>query len=281
MVTSVCEGLGLGLPDDLMPANPSNPRGFYESIAICRAHEALLGELGSAWFDVQELPADWLQHPSVDRCRAAVTDVIAGMNQQTVAHVIKDPRLCVLAPLWRGVAESLGLQIQVLIPIRHPADVAMSLDRRDQINPLIGLVLWWRHVTAAVQFAADHPNAVLAYDATLHEPRLLYDALKDQLQLPLSDWDQAMERECLGRVADDLRHHRGDRADFAGHRYFLDRCEGLHDALLERKAIDRTFTQPETPAAVQRVCTWFPEWRRLFDRYTDLRTPQPGAEAGS
>ena len=51
---------GASLPATLMPPADYNPKGFFESLSIFRAHQQLLAELGSSWDDQSPLPKGWL-----------------------------------------------------------------------------------------------------------------------------------------------------------------------------------------------------------------------------
>ena len=48
--------LGAAAPRTLMPADPSNPRGFWESNKLVPIDEAILAAMGSSWHDWQPMP---------------------------------------------------------------------------------------------------------------------------------------------------------------------------------------------------------------------------------
>ena len=43
----------------LEPQTGINKQGFWEHADVVSGHEALLGDLDSAWYDVRALPGDW------------------------------------------------------------------------------------------------------------------------------------------------------------------------------------------------------------------------------
>lgn len=47
--------LGVGLPDNLQPAQAENERGFFESTVIGQAHDKLLAANGAGWNSLDDL----------------------------------------------------------------------------------------------------------------------------------------------------------------------------------------------------------------------------------
>ena len=68
------------------------------------------------------------------RLRAIVADEFAGKP----LWAVKDPRMCRLMPLWRGIFRAAGTNASCLIVLRSPVEVARSLARRDDIAVVVG-----------------------------------------------------------------------------------------------------------------------------------------------
>ena len=54
-----------------------------------------------------------------------------------------------------------------ILPLRHPAEVAASLEARDGLNPALGQIIWLRHVLDAERFTRHSPRVVTTFDSLL------------------------------------------------------------------------------------------------------------------
>jgi len=148
-LTRVLNLLGCALPGDLLGSNESNPRGHWESMRAIEINEALLGSLGRSWNDVRNLPSNWLLRPEAELARRQVHAFVKGEISPGKLWVLKEPRLCRLAPLWIEVFEEEGVDVRVIVPIRHPGEVASSLARRNRMIAERSDLLWIQHVLEA------------------------------------------------------------------------------------------------------------------------------------
>ncbi len=144
-------GLHVG---ELVPAGPDNPRGYFESAEVLKAHEALLA--------AQE--RDWTCPPHRFDARAAdlgpLAAVLAGLASAGRPWGVKDPRLLFLLPAWLEILPAMRL----LGVLRHPAAVAASLTARNGFAPPVARALADAHLArlAALQRSLGFP--VLDFD---------------------------------------------------------------------------------------------------------------------
>lgn len=148
-LTRVLNLLGCALPSDLLGANYSNPEGHWESLRAIEINDSLLNALGRRWDDIRELPVDWLGRPETDIARQQIRAFVDREFSPYMLSVLKEPRLCHLAPLWIEVLHEAGIQARIVIPVRHPAEVAYSLARRDGIAVGRTHLLWMQHLLQA------------------------------------------------------------------------------------------------------------------------------------
>jgi len=122
----------------LYEANPANPRGLYERHDVVDFNDRWLGVLGGSWWappNVKEQTWRSIDPKELERDRQSL-DVFHPDNS---GWFVKDPRLSLLLPLW----DRLALQrLPVLIGVREPRDVAMSLNVRNGMTLRRGLALW-------------------------------------------------------------------------------------------------------------------------------------------
>ena len=61
--------------------------------------------------------------------------------------LVKDPRLCLVLDLWRAVGDALGRTIKCVVVVRHPDEIAASLERREEMPFQVVIALqgfYWR-----------------------------------------------------------------------------------------------------------------------------------------
>ena len=173
--------LGLHVPQPEVPADETNPRGFFESQWVVAFHKELLfhnpvvrtmdsrpeaqgfGERLSARPDAREALDAWLveqlAHPQV---------------------LVKDPRAFWVHALWREVAASHGADIAFLTMVRHPVEVAKSRDtayltdrddsfRRRRVTA--NVAAWCNAAFVSEEVSRPDPRAFVRYDDLLADWR--------------------------------------------------------------------------------------------------------------
>ena len=168
-LTGMLHHLGVALGEHLMPATTDNPRGYWEHSDIVRAHERLLGALGSAWDDINPLPLGF-EHS--EAARAAAPELLALASRDfggTPLWGLKDPRLCRLMPLWAELLAAEGVGPRYLLALRHPLDVAASLGARDGIGNARAGLLWLGHLLAAERATRGQPRLIVHYEDLVGE----------------------------------------------------------------------------------------------------------------
>ncbi|MCT0224975.1 glycosyltransferase [Synechococcus sp. CS-1328] len=173
LLGSLLPALGVPLPGDLIAADPHNPEGYYERADLTALQEQLLISLGQWWpaeAGVMELTEGWLGFPAVRRCAASLTRLLAEEQRcQPGPWALKDPRTSLLLPLWRQVAAELDQPLKLVLSVRDPAEVMVSLLQRDRLAA--GMTawraqrLWWRHHQALLNGGDNLPLLVVDYAA--------------------------------------------------------------------------------------------------------------------
>lgn len=179
--------LGARLPGDVLGGNRSNPRGHWEPRRVIAINEALLAGLGRRWDDPRELPGGWCEGAAADAARAAIAGFAATELAAAPLSVVKDPRLCLLAPLWLEVLAERGLDTRVIVPLRDPVAVVASLQRRDGMAVASAARLWQRHLVAAEAASRARPRVRVRYAELLADWRAAVAMIADTLQLAWPD----------------------------------------------------------------------------------------------
>jgi len=185
-MTGVLNKLGCysGQDDDLFSPDSSNSFGYFERKDVVSCNEGILsnyffdefkshivsncfedkyrldgyGWMFSAWSPSrinrasQEAPQ--CIYDSIKKLQSTVSD-------DSLAYVIKDPRISITFPLWAGTFNEKPL---VIIMLRNPMHVADSLFKRDGIPIAIGLDIWASYTISSFENTEEHPRLIVSYD---------------------------------------------------------------------------------------------------------------------
>ena len=197
-------GVQLGRDDELLAPASDNPQGFFERVDVVAIDEALLGELSGAWDAPPAISGEWWRADRLGHLRAEA-EAVGARFAGAPAWAIKDPRMSVLLDFWYGV---LG-PAPTLVCVRHPLEVALSLNRRNGISYALGLQLWSRYHSAIDAATRDRGRVVTHYAAWLPDDSDELDRVAQSLGLAESPGLVPSGNLVEGRVVDrQLRHGR-------------------------------------------------------------------------
>jgi GT2 family glycosyltransferase/glycosyltransferase involved in cell wall biosynthesis len=193
-------GLYLGRPEDLYPPCAENPDGHWEYTKLVESNNELLNSLGGAWDSPPALPRGWHERPELAQHRAKAR-LILGDFRGNEPWGWKDPRNCLTLPFWLDILPD----ARVVICVRNPLEVALSLHLRNNFSFQMSLGLWRtysRHVLAATD---GRKRLVTHYEAYFEDARSALRRVADGLQLPVAENVLA---DCCRGVSHPHRHHR-------------------------------------------------------------------------
>lgn len=180
-------GAGYFMGDRLLPANPSNPKGFFEDIEVNAINEEILATvaprrpplLGRFFFRSIPLPYQrWLLALPDDVYPKAPPSVAARIEAvvRRSPYCLKDPRFSYTLPIWQPHMRDPLL----LVVFRHPLATARSIVAECRNSPLLhtlamdlpaALEVWramYTHVVASRERGGDwlflHYEQILAGD---------------------------------------------------------------------------------------------------------------------
>lgn len=202
-LTRVINLHGMALGSELMGAIADvNETGFWENQSIVTLHDRLLAGIGSSWDDPRELREGWLE----DALAAGYLEQLVALIEREFGDAgdwaVKDPRLCRLLPLWLRALADLDIEPKLIFALRHPAEVASSLMKRDQLSAATASLLWLRHLAEPVRASRTLSRCVVGYDELLLDWRDCMDRIASSLAL---EWP-VPSRTCATEVHAHLRH---------------------------------------------------------------------------
>ncbi len=203
-----CLGLlGVTLGTNLMPAHPEfNARGHWEHSDAAALNEQLLAALERTWQDERRLPAKWSSSPTIAGYREEMTSFLHRTFSSSVLWGLKDPRLCRLLPLWLEALRETQTTPVFIFALRHPAEVARSLARRNDMPEARAYLLWLIYMLEAERASRDYPRAVVSYEALLADWHTALSPLNAILDIDLPVDTPATNEHITAFLSPALRH---------------------------------------------------------------------------
>jgi hypothetical protein len=201
-------GLAVPAPDDLVVGRYDNPV-HYESRALTDIDDAVLRALGGTWSAPPAMDPGWERSQAV---LDVVSDAASAARRAFPGDgpvVWKDPRHCLLLPLWRSI---LPEPVVTVLLWRAPLAVAQSLRSRQGFALSLGLALWERYTRDALAALAGHAVYVMRYEELLADPAASMTAVARWLDAALPaaiDTDPAAMARAASSVSGPLARHEG------------------------------------------------------------------------
>jgi hypothetical protein len=269
-VLSLC---GATLPAGMVGASAGNPLGHWEPRAALRLNEAILYRHDSAWYD----PSLRLQEEGAFDAKAKATciaEIGAFLTTLPAAPlvVIKDLQITVLSGVWFEAARLAGLDIAVVIAVRHPQEVMASLAALATLrraSPELSSALWLKFNLLAERHTRGLPRVFVEYTSLLDNWSREIARISDALAIDLNIRDEGAIEEFL---KPDLRRQR--HCDSVTEPFGADWISTVYEALcaaardepLDGSALDRAFeAYRASESSEYGFRTAFKDFRDRFD----------------
>lgn len=207
-------GLHLGAQERLLGPHETNQAGFWENEEFVNLDDLILERLDGAW----DAPPT---RPIISTAATALVEEFGATANGIVQAVLKsvggnthddasdspvwrawgwkDPRTSLLLPFWRNLHPDL----KVIVCLRNPLDVAVSLQNRGGSSERCGLDLWLRYNRTLWDDLPHTDHIVTHYESYFNDPELELRRLLDWL-----GWPVAAERiqSACQTIKKDLQH---------------------------------------------------------------------------
>lgn len=189
----------LGEEEDLGAPAPDNPRGFAENRHFVEINDAVLARLNGGWDAPPDYGPQWQDLPELDDLRYQALSLIETMAVHPVWGW-KDPRTTLTLPFWQKLIPDL----HVLVCVRHPLAVALSLHARNFSSVASGVRLWRRYYEILNGSVPPAQRVVTHYDRYFDRPLAELFRVLGALGLPRN---QRMLEAAVAEVEPTIRHH--------------------------------------------------------------------------
>ena len=198
--------LGYDIPGELDTNTHHNASGHWEPVAFVALNMQIIAELGSDWCELRLPESSTFDAigPSTRRDIAAYADISFGHHPFTV---VKDPRVCYTLPLWIDEVQRRQHTCLILLPYRHPVEVAKSLAARDGMPLNSGLALWLCSMLSAEYYARGQRRCAVGFSAFIADWRTAYAPVAALTGASIPDRNDPLGSQIDRYVNREQRHH--------------------------------------------------------------------------
>jgi len=221
-------GADLGKDDSLSRAAADNESGFWEAAAIRDLNDTLLDRHGGTWSAPPMLPEGWEQNSDLDDLIETAGQILrelwpenkesgkkktkgknnagakrAKNDKGESLRLAKDPRLSLTLPFWQRVIPDLD----TILCVRNPLEVASSLHARDILPIREGLELWTVYTLSSIVNANPTRTPIVFYDLLLADWAATYDEIRKRLGTKHLKTASAAQPQIDAFLDGHLRHH--------------------------------------------------------------------------
>jgi len=204
---------GAALPERVIAARLGiNRKGFWEAEAVTDLDARMLQHLGGDWDRVGlAVPA---AGALADEFVLNAREVLETEYADAPVALIKDPRMCVLAPLWHRALRETGYRPAYVVVVRHPLEVAGSLRTQGDMPVERGLALWLDYMQRVEVFieSARADVVYVRYTDLLADWREVMRRIARRLDVPLEVHAHAQDIDRF--LEADMRSHHSRDDDF-------------------------------------------------------------------
>jgi hypothetical protein len=201
-------GVDLGPTETMLSANPNdNARGYWEQHDIYEINEQILHAFGGTWATPPELSQGWERSPTLDGIRDQARDSLTTLfGAENRRWAWKDPRASVTLPFWR---ELIG-EMDYVLCVRNPADVAASLAKRDNedLDFEDSVALWLKYLRVALESTDKSRRLILRYEDYFTDTERQIERLTEFVCGPGAQLSDEIHDRILSFIDPELWHNR-------------------------------------------------------------------------
>jgi hypothetical protein len=172
--TGILNKMGLPLGENLMKPTKDNPKGYFENMDFYHFNEMVLRECNSSWYDVSNLTEEKILK---EEYKNILKSIIKKYNNYDIFGV-KDPRICVLLPLYEKVCGELGIKIEYVLITRDKESIINSINKRDGYSKEIVSKLIDSYLTIPFE---KKTTLKLSYEDIIDNPNTTIKIILDSL----------------------------------------------------------------------------------------------------
>lgn len=212
-ITRTVNLAGVYLGEDLLAPQKDNPKGFWENKNIMEFNDRVLESIGTSWDDVNKIDPTINKLEMLDSFKEELKTLVHNEFDGFNLWGWKDPRTCLLLPLWTEVLAELEISVDFIIPIRNPIEVAESLSKRNGFSHKKGILLWYKYTLMALMYSRGFRRVFVDYHKFLTNWQDEFSNIINILNLEWPSDRTKFESDVSEFVTPSLRHNKATEQD--------------------------------------------------------------------
>jgi len=206
-LASLIGRMGADLGPDLIGPKASNPKGHFEPRKIVLANEDLLKRLKACNPQSDDLPDDWLEREETKIAKAKIQEIILTDFSNQDLFAIKDPRLCLLLPLYYNLLEELGITVKTIVIHRASQEAIKSLIKREGMSPELGRKYYEKYIRALKANLNGIETISISFDHLIERPKSVIKQIAAFIPSLAVEQSNKSIQDIANCIDPALRHH--------------------------------------------------------------------------
>ena len=214
LMTGLLQIFGVYLGGDLMEAvSDRNPKGHFEHNRIYRINEEILTELDSSWDDIKGLPKNWHKLKRISEYKERIKRIIKEDFGKLDMFGLKEPRICILLPLYLEIFRELKIEPLFVIMMRKEIEVAKSLKKIYNLSLNKSLELYKKYNNNIEKYTKKKKRIYVEFDDLINNVEKVIDRIRKELNVSFRDY-KSVKKEVENLSGPKLKHYNLDYIDF-------------------------------------------------------------------
>ncbi len=198
-------GLYLGKDEDLLAASNANEKGFFEHKRLLYLNHNILRDYKNRCNNFDPLKINW-QSKTTQELKNKVKKELKNQFGTQELFGFKDPRLCLLLPLYLQASRELGFEPNLIIVRRKKLEIIASLAKRDKIPQAKAVALVNQYLLGISTYTKDCKTKTVHFDRLINNTNKVIFNLKAFLP-ELKKNNFSYTKEAQNFISKDLKHH--------------------------------------------------------------------------
>ncbi|MDH4316859.1 MAG: hypothetical protein OEV64_00580 [Desulfobulbaceae bacterium] len=231
-LTGALQIMGCPLGSKLLGPFSDNPKGFFENERVWGVNQKFLEQCGSSWDDPFLSSTPCPPTPNLlEEYRQEIVQIVQEEFRNKTLFAVKDPRFCMLFPIWKDIFQQLNISTPCIIAVRHPFESAASLKKRNNFSMERGILMWMNHMLQAEIVTRDCPRVFTSFDSLLCDPITELRRISQELHITFPKSTEKCVEELTTFFDRDLRHH--TKYDEQKNNFLISQIIDYHSLLCE------------------------------------------------
>ncbi len=206
-LSGVLNILGLDFGANLMPPTQDNPKGYFENQNFYKINEEILKILNTSWDDLGEFPTDFSKDARLETIKKELKEKLNGEFPDKNIFGIKDPRLCLLFPLYQEILTELGFDIKSIVVWRNEAEIADSLQKRDGMDFEKAIKLCRKYWNTLEKNTPNTMKITVNFEDLLEDPETIIFKIKKKIPEIPGSYEET-KNQIAEFLEKELKHHK-------------------------------------------------------------------------